>query len=128
MALFAVAAIVRGIWREDDEAAVHREGLELDAKSRAFFVREGGADLGPALLGLAVSLVFLDGEDVEVGGRLIATGSSNGRIASGRRVGLARLTRRAGRVHGCTNGPAIGRYSGLGLIAIVHLRTPDLSD
>jgi hypothetical protein len=97
MALFVVAAIVRGIWREDDEAAVHREGLELDAKSRAFFVREGGADLGPALLGLAVSLVFLDGEDVEVGGR-------------GRRWRESLLA------------------VDLGLIAIVHLRTPDLSD
>jgi hypothetical protein len=35
----------------------------------------------------------------------IATGSRNG-PKSGRRVGLARLTRRAGRVHGCTNRPA----------------------
>ena len=28
---------------------------------------EGGADFGPALAALAVALVFLDGEDVEVG-------------------------------------------------------------
>jgi hypothetical protein len=45
-------------------------------------------------------------KNVEVCG--IATGCSNGRIASGRRVGVAPLTCRAGRVHGCTNGPAIG--------------------
>jgi hypothetical protein len=65
-------------------------------------------------------------EDVEVG--RVAAGCSNGRIASGRRVGVAPLTRRAGRVHGCTNGPAIGGYCesllavGLVLIAIVHQR------
>jgi hypothetical protein len=69
MALFVVAAVIRGIGRQDDKSSVDRERLELDGKSGPFLVRESGADLGPALLRFAVSFVFLDGEDVEVGGR-----------------------------------------------------------
>ena len=101
-----IGSVVGGVRRQDDKAAVDRERLQLDAKSDTLFVGEGGADFGPAFLSFAVSFVFLDGEDVEVGE--IATGCSNGRIASGRRIGVAPLIRRAGRVHGCTNGPAVG--------------------
>jgi hypothetical protein len=52
-------------------------------------VREGGADLGPALLRFAVSLVFLDGEDVEVGGRC-RTQAASGSLCRVRRGDLAR--------------------------------------
>jgi hypothetical protein len=49
-------------------ACRRREMLSVRSKSRAFLVREGRADSGPLLLGLAVAFVFLDGEHVEVGG------------------------------------------------------------
>lgn len=62
-------------------------------------------------------------------------GCSNGCTASGGRTGAPPRGRRAGRLQGCTNGPAIGEYrrhGGWGSvclleIAIVQLRTPDLS-
>src|SRR5260221_5654491 len=68
MALFVVAAIVRGIRREDDQAAVDGERLELDAKAATLFMRKCRSDLGPALLRFAVAPVFFDGEDVQVSG------------------------------------------------------------
>jgi hypothetical protein len=54
--LFVVAAVVRGIGWQDDQAAVDGEILELDREAGSFLVREGGADLGPALLCFAVIL------------------------------------------------------------------------
>src|SRR5260221_7698312 len=97
MALFVVAAIVRGIRREDDQAAVDGERLELDAKAATLFMRKCRSDLGPALLRFAVAPVFFDGEDVQVSGC-----RHRGR---GWRLDLA----------------------GLVLIAIVHPKTPSLS-
>jgi len=37
-------AILRGIGRQDDQAAVDGKGLEFDAESRSFLVGKGGAD------------------------------------------------------------------------------------
>jgi hypothetical protein len=68
MALFVIAAVVRGITREDDQAAVYRKCLQLDAKAGALLVWKGSADLGPALLGFAISLVLFYREDVQVSG------------------------------------------------------------
>jgi hypothetical protein len=93
--------------REDDEAAVQRNGAELDAEAGALFVGEGGADFGPALTGLAVALVFLDGEDVEVGG-----GRSGQRLlhGGGSADGLVIAT-----VHGVLSG--MGSYRARGTVA-----------
>jgi hypothetical protein len=38
--LFAIAVIVRGIGREDDQAAVDRKCLQLDAEAATLFMRE----------------------------------------------------------------------------------------
>jgi hypothetical protein len=40
----------------------------LNVEPDSFLVREGGADLGPAFVGLAVAFAFLDGEGVQVSG------------------------------------------------------------
>jgi hypothetical protein len=48
VALFVVAAVVRGIGREDDQAAVYRECHELDAEAGTLLVWESRANLGPA--------------------------------------------------------------------------------
>ena len=68
MALFVVAALVRGIGWEDDQAAVDGKCLELDREAGSLLVREGSAYLGPALLCFAVALVLFYREDVKVGG------------------------------------------------------------
>jgi hypothetical protein len=68
-----IGSVVAVGW-EDDKATVDRERLQLNAESQSFLMWKCSTDLGPAFLGLAVSFVFLDGEDVQVGGG----GSCNG--------------------------------------------------
>jgi hypothetical protein len=63
------AGFVLGIGRQHDQAAVDRERSDFDAEARSFFVREGGADLGPVLRILAVAFKLLHREDVELGDR-----------------------------------------------------------
>jgi hypothetical protein len=46
---------VGGIGRQDDEPSIDRKGASLDTEFGSFLVREGRADLGPALTGLAVN-------------------------------------------------------------------------
>jgi hypothetical protein len=50
LTLFVIAAVVRGIGRQDDQAAVDWKSLELDREAGSFLVREDGSYLGPALL------------------------------------------------------------------------------
>src|ERR1700730_11258056 len=52
--LLAVSVAVLRIRRQGDQAAVNREGLQLNVEPDSLFMREGGADFGPALTRLAV--------------------------------------------------------------------------
>jgi hypothetical protein len=62
-------SLIRRIGRQNHQSTIDRNRLELDRETDTLFVRECGADLGPALLFLAVFFVLLDdGKDVEVSG------------------------------------------------------------
>jgi hypothetical protein len=67
--LFALVVVaVLGVGWQGNQPAVDRKGLQLYVEAIAFLVRESCTDLGPAFAGLAVALIFLNREYVEVGG------------------------------------------------------------
>jgi hypothetical protein len=82
--LLLIGSIVVRIGWEDDKSSVDRERFQLNAESQPLLVRKCGANFGPAFAGFAVALEFLDGEDVEVGGRLVGVGVDAFLVVGGR--------------------------------------------
>jgi len=75
-------------------------GSRFDAEARAFLVRKGGADLGPALGFLDVALELFHREDVQVGDCRCA----------GRRCGGLRFLRLRGLSSATVSGATFGGY------------------